>query len=229
MITDERLRWLSIPDYLPSEPGQIAAELLSARARIRELEARWEGYMKLAPDNGVERICELEAALRNLYNERDDQDTVEHAEAVEEAERLLCPPSETEPSAMEIAQREADEAAGDNDPRDRVWGSSRETSVKPPCKQCGKVPEPYCDLPECGYAEQETACERKGHVWVEVGPPEAPWNKCDECGATKKISAERLPMTGAYGPTATCKHGIHPYTCTRGCDPHSHIDRSAKP
>jgi hypothetical protein len=38
MITDERLRWLSIPDYLPSEPGQIAAELLSARARIRELE-----------------------------------------------------------------------------------------------------------------------------------------------------------------------------------------------
>lgn len=29
----------------------------------------------------------------------------------------------TEPSGTEIAQREADEAAGDNDPRDRVWGA----------------------------------------------------------------------------------------------------------
>lgn len=28
-----------------------------------------------------------------------------------------------EPSGMEIAQREADEAAGENDPRDRVWGA----------------------------------------------------------------------------------------------------------
>lgn len=29
-----------------------------------------------------------------------------------------------EPSGMEIAQREADEAAGDADPRERVWGAS---------------------------------------------------------------------------------------------------------
>jgi hypothetical protein len=28
-----------------------------------------------------------------------------------------------------------------------------------------------------------------------------------------------LPMTGAYGPDATCKHGVHPYQCTQGCDP----------
>lgn len=31
-------------------------------------------------------------------------------------------PCAGEPSGMEIAQREADEAAGDQDPRDRVWG-----------------------------------------------------------------------------------------------------------
>lgn len=29
-----------------------------------------------------------------------------------------------EPSGMDIAQREAEEAAGDADPRDRVWGAS---------------------------------------------------------------------------------------------------------
>lgn len=39
-------------------------ECIDLRARIRDLEARWEGYMTLAPDNGVERIAALEAALR---------------------------------------------------------------------------------------------------------------------------------------------------------------------
>lgn len=34
MITDERLRWLSGPDYNGTEPGEIAAELLAARERI---------------------------------------------------------------------------------------------------------------------------------------------------------------------------------------------------
>lgn len=33
---------------------------------------------------------------------------------------------------------------------------------------------------------------------------------------------ERYPMTGAYAPTATCKHGDHPYDCRQGCDPHEH-------
>lgn len=37
-ISDERLSWLSGPDYIGSEPGQIAAELLAARARITRLE-----------------------------------------------------------------------------------------------------------------------------------------------------------------------------------------------
>jgi hypothetical protein len=27
------------------------------------------------------------------------------------------------------------------------------------------------------------------------------------------------PRTGAYGPGATCKHGVHPYECIQGCDP----------
>jgi hypothetical protein len=39
MITDERLKWLSSADYAASEPGQIAGELLTARARIAQLEA----------------------------------------------------------------------------------------------------------------------------------------------------------------------------------------------
>lgn len=37
--------------------------------------------------------------------------------------------SETEPSGMEIAQREADEAAGDADPRDTVWGAAKSFSA----------------------------------------------------------------------------------------------------
>jgi hypothetical protein len=36
MITDERLKWLSGPDYAKSEPGQIAAELLALRVALRE-------------------------------------------------------------------------------------------------------------------------------------------------------------------------------------------------
>ena len=29
-------------------------------------------------------------------------------------------------------------------------------------------------------------------------------------------------MTGAYAPSATCKHGVHPFDCKQGCDPHLH-------
>lgn len=39
MIADERLRHLSSPDYAKSEPGQLAAELLTSRARVQALEA----------------------------------------------------------------------------------------------------------------------------------------------------------------------------------------------
>ena len=37
----------------------------------------------------------------------------------------------------------------------------------------------------------------------------------------------RLPMTGAYAPSATCRHGIHPFDCPR-CDPHSHSSGEVK-
>lgn len=30
----------------------------------------------------------------------------------------------------------------------------------------------------------------------------------------------KYPKSGAYGPSATCRHGIHPYDCYDGCDPH---------
>jgi hypothetical protein len=37
IISDERLRWLSSPDYIRSEPGAIAAELLAARKALRDM------------------------------------------------------------------------------------------------------------------------------------------------------------------------------------------------
>lgn len=43
MITDDRLRHLSTPDYAQSEPGQLAAELLRARASLRTIAAdHWD-------------------------------------------------------------------------------------------------------------------------------------------------------------------------------------------
>ena len=42
--------------------------------------------------------------------------------------------------------------------------------------------------------QSETACTREGHVWVEVGPSEAPWQKCDECGITKETATEPSGM-----------------------------------
>lgn len=35
-ISDDRLRWLSGPDYIRSESGKIAAELLAARVVLRK-------------------------------------------------------------------------------------------------------------------------------------------------------------------------------------------------
>ena len=43
----------------------------------------------------------------------------------------------------------------------------------------------------------------------------------DELSAAERLEIKKtLTRTGAYGPTATCKHGIHPYECTQGCDPY---------
>jgi hypothetical protein len=39
-----------------------------------------------------------------------------------------------------------------------------------------------------------------------------------DCGCA---GYERYPMAGAYAPQATCTHGIHPYDCEEGCDPHT--------
>jgi hypothetical protein len=38
-----------------------------------------------------------------------------------------------------------------------------------------------------------------------------------------EVPPKRFPMTGAYAPEATCKHGVHPYDCRRGCDPHESL------
>jgi hypothetical protein len=65
MITDARLRWLSghdCPDYLNSEPGQIAGELLQARARITELSQQRPASLR-------QRVVELDAALRKIVFE----------------------------------------------------------------------------------------------------------------------------------------------------------------
>jgi hypothetical protein len=47
--------------------------------------------------------------------------------------------------------------------------------------------------------------------------------KGQEDGASLGVgssSSTTLPRTGAYAPEATCKHGVHPYDCRDGCDPH---------
>jgi hypothetical protein len=56
MISDDRLRWLSSPDYIRSEPGQIAAELLAARERIKALGAALQligNELSLHADQGL--------------------------------------------------------------------------------------------------------------------------------------------------------------------------------
>ncbi len=60
MITDERLRWLSHPDYLRSEPGQIAAALLKSRELLRwsilEIERQTDALAQChrLPDGSIE-------------------------------------------------------------------------------------------------------------------------------------------------------------------------------
>lgn len=49
----------------------------------------------------------------------------------DQSETLNGSAKEPEPTAMQIAQSEADEAAGDADPRERVWGSTAATKVEP--------------------------------------------------------------------------------------------------
>lgn len=53
------------------------------------------------------------------------------------------------------------------------------------------------------------------------------WGHVPE-GATadklRDIVQPLYPMSGAYAPTATCKHGDHPYDCKLGCDPHTQAD-----
>ena len=53
------------------------------------------------------------------------------------------------------------------------------------------------------------------------------WKTCpiimhDDLSPSEKVELKKtLTRTGAYAPTATCKHGIHPYDCTQGCDPYA--------
>jgi hypothetical protein len=74
-ITDERLRWISRPDYIRSEPGQIAAALLVARDRIRELEAEIAAERQLRAlerevlVSNANRIAQLKAGIAEWASE----------------------------------------------------------------------------------------------------------------------------------------------------------------
>lgn len=65
MITDKRLQWLSGPDYNETEPGEIAAELLTARARIAALEAGLRRYGQHT------EVCLMQAVLRERRGHKD--------------------------------------------------------------------------------------------------------------------------------------------------------------
>jgi hypothetical protein len=88
-------------------------------------------------------------------------------------------------------------------------------------------------------------CRLFGHRWKpsyigEVIRRRPRWvyidHHCTRCYATSvllpppAIEVEGdLPMTGAYAPQATCRHGIHPYDCEEGCDPHTNYHESPFP
>jgi hypothetical protein len=53
-----------------------------------------------------------------------------------------------------------------------------------------------------------------------------PWRTLPVVMHNELSEAERIEIkkvlcrTGAYAPTATCRHGVHPYECLQGCDPY---------
>jgi hypothetical protein len=68
------------------------------------------------------------------------------------------------------------------------------------------------ELKEKYYILQELV----GHEWQTC--PVVMWN---ELSAKEVLEAKKaLSRTGAYAPSATCKHGVHPYDCKQGCDPY---------
>lgn len=100
------------------------------------------------------------------------------------------------------------------------------------CRICGRTGGLHRE--GCTLKAVETPERREYHAngtyWSGVPTLDMP---CDFCGLaitehdprthacrSLKASEPRLPMTGAYAPYATCKHGVHPYSCREGCDPH---------
>ena len=131
MITDDRLRHLSSPDYAKSEPGQIASELLEARERITALEAQLKDYDAGETDNGIllhraetaeDLVKALEAALK--WAIENDAAWTNDSELPDECRTVIC----------EI--------------RDKLYPAA-ETSVKPEsrecCPFCGSAPRNPCD------------------------------------------------------------------------------------
>lgn len=65
-IPDERLHWLIGTNYIRSEPGQLAEELLKARARIRELEANLAEVRERATAHYKALVAENDALRAEL-------------------------------------------------------------------------------------------------------------------------------------------------------------------
>ena len=68
-LTDERDAALAVAVQQGEVMNRMGGRMVQHEARVRELEARWEGYMRLAPDNGVERIAQLEAENAELRHD----------------------------------------------------------------------------------------------------------------------------------------------------------------
>ena len=63
MITDDRLRHLSSPDYAKSEPGQIAAELLVARMLLTRVDSGSNYRLYQNPDDAPRILRDIHTFL----------------------------------------------------------------------------------------------------------------------------------------------------------------------
>jgi hypothetical protein len=163
MTFEEASRWLA------SQEDRIAlleADLARCRAanvydgeahrKVAQLEAALRDgaeFLHAFTPAGTPAVDAFIAKWRDFTSEtpvRQVHSKSEHKRLTALGVECVVTPKETEPSGMDIAQQEADEAAGDNDPRDRVWGSSKETKGDEVLAQCGIANNPLCvEYPKC--------------------------------------------------------------------------------
>lgn len=146
----------------------------------------------------VERIAQLEAELAKAYEHNDYN--------AQERRKLEAALDECEQTPVEIwrGNRKLSiyrHGAGANVLR--VWGEDMNNQMS--------------DVPYSHQAVQDAL----DWLYSSVETPAEPVGWCVSSSLDQLIDQDsyRYPMTGAYAPRATCKHGVHPFYCQRGCDP----------